>query len=502
MEKLVMEINDYNSIEKAEIEINKINVIGGVNGSGKSTASKILYSFLKGNSIKRREYALQHVAEHINDVIDNLDYDDNDYNLPEHLNIDDDEGTFIEKYNSMLEISKKHDELAKSKVKELGDEISKFIDETSQRLIERGISLDGLDLTEDISDNSLNFEFFLSQLDSPDFTDEMYIIGKLHDEYSYFDFFSDTHFSCSLYNGIMNYMFFEDSYKLSRFSEACIQGKEYIGNLDSDNADFYMKSSDTKYDPYSYFFNTDFVNSVYYVDNVSVLDLLALDDFSSKQLFHMTEIIEDLFEVDEDIELEDDVKIILDKIEKIIKGKYKNNRPIFESNKIVKNDFRKYGNLDDLEENSFLRKLYEQKSRVNTYNFNTPSGIKQIGVIQLLLLNNKLKKGGYLIIDEPEVNLHPEWQIKFAEILVLIAKELNITLYLNSHSPMFIEAMSLYAQYYDLIEGTNVYLTQEVADDKYIFKKIDSKNMGEVYENLTKPYDELDKLKAKILFKE
>ena len=118
------------------------------------------------------------------------------------------------------------------------------------------------------------------------------------------------------------------------------------------------------------------------------------------------------------------------------------------------------------------------------------------------MLNDKLKKDGYLIIDEPEVNLHPEWQIKFAEILVLIAKELNITLYLNSHSPMFIEAITLYSQYYDLIKQTNVYLTQESQNDKYIFRKIDPKNMGAVYENLTKPYDELDKLKAEILFKE
>jgi len=497
-----MEINDYNSIENAEIEINKINVIGGVNGSGKSTASKILYSFLKGNSIKRREYALQHVADDINRIIDNLDYEGNDYNLPEHLNFEDEDTVFIEKYNAMLEVSKKHDELAKVKIKELGDEITRFIDETSQKLIEMGISLEGLELSDDISSNAIDFEYFLSQLDSYDFTDEEYTISELNNEYMYFYNFNNIHFLCSLDNNIMNYLFIEDSYKLSTASEMYIHKKEYLRDINFEDARFYIKSSDTKYDPYSYFNMTDLINSVYYVDNVSILDLLIPDDFFSKQLFHMTEIIEDLFEVDEDIELEVDVKIILDKIEKIIKGKYKKNRPVFESNKIDKNDFRKYINLDDLEDNSFLRKIYEQRSRVNTYNFNTPSGIKQIGVIQLLLLNNKLKKGGYLIIDEPEVNLHPEWQIKFAEILVLIAKELNITLYLNSHSPMFIEAMSLYTQYYDLIEDTNVYLTQEVADDKYIFKKIDSKNMGEVYENLTKPYDELDKLKAKIIFKE
>ncbi len=129
------------------------------------------------------------------------------------------------------------------------------------------------------------------------------------------------------------------------------------------------------------------------------------------------------------------------------------------------------------------------------------AGIKEIGIIQNLLQNNRLKENSFLIIDEPEANLHPSWQIKYAEILVLLVKDLNIHIYLNSHSPMFIEAISLYAQYYDLLDQTNFYLTQDI-DDKYDFRKINPKNLGMVYENLTKPYDELDKLKAKILFKE
>ncbi len=130
------------------------------------------------------------------------------------------------------------------------------------------------------------------------------------------------------------------------------------------------------------------------------------------------------------------------------------------------------------------------------------AGMKQIGVIEILLKNQSLTENAFLIIDEPESNLHPDWQIKFAQILVLLSKELNITVYLNSHSPIFIEAISLYAQYYDLLDQTNFYLTDSQTNGKFIFRKIDSKNIGEVYENLTSPYDYLDKLKAKILFKE
>ena len=91
---------------------------------------------------------------------------------------------------------------------------------------------------------------------------------------------------------------------------------------------------------------------------------------------------------------------------------------------------------------------------------NTASGVKQIGILQLLLANRKLKPGSFLIIDEPEVNLHPEWQFKFAEILVLLVKELNITIYVNTHSPMFIEAIEVFSDFYDLKDDTYYYLTK------------------------------------------
>lgn len=503
MVKLVMEINDYNSIENAEIEINKINVVGGVNGSGKSTASKILYSFLKGNSIKRREYALQSISETINRIIDVLDYEGNDYGLPEPLNIEDEDAVFIEKYNAMLEISKKHDEIAKTKVKKLGQELTDLINDIVDKLENEGYNTDELEFNDNISSNALDLEFFLFTNFPGEFVDEYDMLSKLDDEYSYFYNFNDTHVACSINNELMNNLFNEDSEDLSLSSELFIREKEFLRDIEDENLNFYLKHNDSKYDPYSYFLEKGFINSVYYVDNVSILDLLNTKEHDSRQLFHMDEIIEDLFESNKEIEYGDDVKSILGKIEGIIKGKYSKYVPVFKTNK-TKEDriYNKYLNSEDMENNPFLRKINESRSNINTYIFNTPSGIKQIGVIQLLLLNDKLKKDGYLIIDEPEVNLHPEWQIKFAEILVLIAKELNITLYLNSHSPMFIEAITLYSQYYDLINQTNVYLTQESQNDKYIFRKIDPKNMGAVYENLTKPYDELDKLKAEILFKE
>ena len=92
---------------------------------------------------------------------------------------------------------------------------------------------------------------------------------------------------------------------------------------------------------------------------------------------------------------------------------------------------------------------------------NTASGLKQLATIQLLLDNNELTKNSFLILDEPEINLHSEWQVKLAKLLVLLVKELNIYLYINSHSPQFIEALEVFSVKYGIINESKFYLSME-----------------------------------------
>ena len=127
---------------------------------------------------------------------------------------------------------------------------------------------------------------------------------------------------------------------------------------------------------------------------------------------------------------------------------------------------------------------------------NTSSGIKQLAILQLLLEKRKLTPNSFLILDEPEVHLHPKWQIDFAAILVLIAKELDVSIHINTHSPMFIEALYTFSEYYGFEEFTNYYLS-EVSDNenKYNFTQIDSYELYKIYDNLGEPYDELDSIR-------
>lgn len=55
---------------------------------------------------------------------------------------------------------------------------------------------------------------------------------------------------------------------------------------------------------------------------------------------------------------------------------------------------------------------------------NLSAGLKSFVLIKMLLEKGILKEKDVLILDEPEIHLHPEWQLIYAEIIVLLQKNL------------------------------------------------------------------------------
>ena len=139
-------------------------------------------------------------------------------------------------------------------------------------------------------------------------------------------------------------------------------------------------------------------------------------------------------------------------------------------------------------ESSGIR-FFEKKGQNFVELSNLSAGLKVFVVLQTLLENGALKRGDILLIDEPEINLHPEWQIVLAEILVLLRKELGIVIYINSHSPYFIRAievklaqneMTLDGKFYLTVPEDNLYRVEDVTQEK-----------ERIYELLYKPLEEL-----------
>ncbi len=119
------------------------------------------------------------------------------------------------------------------------------------------------------------------------------------------------------------------------------------------------------------------------------------------------------------------------------------------------------------------------------------TGIKNFGVLQVLLTNNYLTQDSILIVDEPEVHLHPKWQLKYAQVIIELVKK-GVKALITSHSPYMIEALKRYSDKENLQDKTNFYL----AEDGYIEN---TNKLQEIYEKLSEPYDEFDRMDSDIL---
>lgn len=121
---------------------------------------------------------------------------------------------------------------------------------------------------------------------------------------------------------------------------------------------------------------------------------------------------------------------------------------------------------------------------------NLSAGLKTFVILKTLLEKGILEENGVIILDEPEIHLHPAWQIIFAELIVLIQKEFNMHILLNSHSPYFLNAIEIYAEKHNIKEKCNfysAYLSGQFSE----FKDV-TDNIEEIYYKLARPFQDLE----------
>ena len=132
--------------------------------------------------------------------------------------------------------------------------------------------------------------------------------------------------------------------------------------------------------------------------------------------------------------------------------------------------------------------FYDQNMDHSVGISNLSAGLKIFIVIQRLLENGSLRKGDILLIDEPEINLHPEWQVLFAEILVRMQKDLGIYIYINTHSPYFIHAIEVKMAEYETADRGKYYLMEKDAEGLCYSVDVTG-NTEKIYELLYKPLE-------------
>jgi len=157
------------------------------------------------------------------------------------------------------------------------------------------------------------------------------------------------------------------------------------------------------------------------------------------------------------------------------------------NNNILKEKILKIINGEFKEDENGIFHFHKDNKILNL--FNVATGIKYFGILQVLLDNNRLSNTSMIILDEPEVHLHPKWQLEMAKIIVELVKN-GVKVLVNSHSPYMIEALQRYAE----LEKVNAdfYL----AEDGYIKKENDSNSdtLAKIFEKLSEPFDVFEEM--------
>jgi len=132
------------------------------------------------------------------------------------------------------------------------------------------------------------------------------------------------------------------------------------------------------------------------------------------------------------------------------------------SKEIIKGDIESSGD-------SFI---FNKEGDKNYDIVNTSSGTKSIGLLQYLVTNKALKKGSVLYWEEPEVHLHPSWQLKMVDLFVELMNA-GVKIVFSTHSPYmadYLNAISKKNNYRDrisfnVLDEKDEVVTNHILDD-------------------------------------
>ncbi|BBM46866.1 hypothetical protein JMUB3933_0366 [Leptotrichia wadei] len=207
-------------------------------------------------------------------------------------------------------------------------------------------------------------------------------------------------------------------------------------------------------------------NGIMYIDNLSILDKYDYEDEN-----HQTHLERNVFSENEnnvisEIKVQKKLNNIYQKLNNVLSGEILENK----NDKLI---YRKNGEDIDLK--------------------NLSAGLKTFAIIKMLLQNGTLEENGTIILDEPEIHLHPEWQLKFAELIVLLQKEFSMHILLTTHSPYFVSAIEVFSEKYKIDDKCKYYVAENKGNSG-IIKDITG-NTNIIFKKMARPFQDLENIR-------
>ena len=439
-----LSIKNVGMIDKADVEIGGLTVIAGKNNTGKSTIGKILFSII--TAIKSHRSIL---GENLNDK------------LAKHLE-------YI--YNSIINITRD-----KNKSFVLYKEFNKF----HPRIFYEDIEVNGFEMA------------FKQRIESLKIMQKVNMLNEI-------EFKNLEHLLSGLPAVLSNEDKVEDIFKKAIQK---VWYSEFFSDIESKNLDFkkYPLEISILFDNVAkisiYKNNGIEIKISKNIENIKDLAILTpLKDATIIESPLVLNLSSSIFASDATFERKEAVRAsilnirgivqlhIIDLMRKIQDSIYGDMLDNFDIYQII-GGYLRY----DKESNDFIYTANENK-RLKV--INTASGIRAFGILQMLLNSQILNKHYLLILDEPEVHLHPEWQAKYAEILIKIIKEYNIPILVTTHSPYMLEALNKYSKKH------NAYAKFYLADKGIVQQlgKSNDKTLEEAFKKLNEPFKIFDEM--------
>ena len=118
---------------------------------------------------------------------------------------------------------------------------------------------------------------------------------------------------------------------------------------------------------------------------------------------------------------------------------------------------------------------------------NAAAGAKVFAIIRKLVDNGAITSGSILMLDEPEVQLHPLWINMLAECLRIMVHKMGVRIILTTHSPQLLMALESDAKKDGM---TRFYHLAKDNDGSVSFDDV-TDNLKPVYDEMASPIQDI-----------
>lgn len=425
-------LTNIGKVKKADIEINGITIIAGENNTGKSTVGKALWAIF--NSFHNIKDEIRKEKEDIITARIEMFLREEEFLREQYFGNSLRENSFRIRKRENSSVTKEILELMETKRVE---EIEK--NDIYNILIKK------------FEKELKNLEIFDKLEISDKLIDDIFEILNLEDNYIIKNHFQNI--LLSEFNDQVNNLRNQEEGAI----ELIIKNEKISTKLFSQKVTFLNSNTN--------FFNL-YTRAIYIDDPSTIIDEIYCFD---RRKNHKTEIKKLISQVAERNSLEE--ALFEKRLEKI--------------NEKLEEIFKYEMSFNFREETVKLKDVAEE---MHVRNLST--GLKTFAILKKLIQNGALEKNGTLILDEPEIHLHPEWQLTFAEIIVLLHKELGLHILLATHSPYFLRAIQVFTSKYEVVDKCKYYLAENLKDSSII--KDTTSELELIFQKLAKPFQKLE----------